>query len=245
MSESSNACLAADLRKYYVDEATGNDETGDGSEQLPYKSVVGAYVARETANLDLLIRKLEEVKTEPSTHTPADSVAPLSQAPWHPITKSAQKKGATLFQQHQKKQAKAAELAAKDRDKEGSELRRLEEAKKLVLVEPVETAKRIKIRQSKENRERRVRLFGWVHRLRQQSGLTFIVLRDGTGYLQCVMSGKLVRDMAFNIMESMHVVLMLSNFSLDPYLRRHFSHERILHRSHRDDQSVTRGQDCS
>ena len=181
-----------DLPRYYVDEATGSDENGDGSEQLPYKSVVGAYIARDTTNLNLFIRKSEDVKSEPSTHTPAGSVLSLTQVPWCPVTKSAQKKGATLFQQHQKKQARAAELAAKERENQGSEFKKLEEAKKIILLEPSGEAKRIKIRHGKENRERRVRLFGWVHRLRQQSGLTFIVLRDGTGYLQCVLSGKLV-----------------------------------------------------
>jgi asparaginyl-tRNA synthetase len=43
-------------------------------------------------------------------------------------------------------------------------------------------------------RSQRVRVFGWVHRLRVQKGLIFIVLRDGTGYLQAVLSGTAVRD---------------------------------------------------
>ena len=61
-----------------------------------------------------------------------------------------------------------------------------------MLEQPAGDAKRIKIRQGVDNRDARIRVFGWVHRLRQQSGLTFIVLRDGTGYVQCVLSGKLV-----------------------------------------------------
>ena len=41
-------------------------------------------------------------------------------------------------------------------------------------------------------RSNRVRVSGWVHRLRQQKGIIFIVLRDGTGYLQAVLSGQTV-----------------------------------------------------
>lgn len=131
---------------------------------------------------------------EPSTHVPAGSVASLSTSPWHPVTPSAVKKGKKLHDQHVKKQARAAELAEKEKEKAGNENKKLEEAKSLVLVEPSTPAKKIKIKQGVQTRDVRVRVFGWVHRLRQQSGLTFIVLRDGTGYLQCVLSGKLVSD---------------------------------------------------
>jgi aspartyl/asparaginyl-tRNA synthetase len=42
-------------------------------------------------------------------------------------------------------------------------------------------------------RSKRVRVLGWVHRLRSQKDIIFIVLRDGTGYLQAVLSGVPVR----------------------------------------------------
>ena len=42
-------------------------------------------------------------------------------------------------------------------------------------------------------RSKRVRVFGWVHRLRPQGGVIFLVLRDGTGYLQAILSGTVVR----------------------------------------------------
>lgn len=38
-----------------------------------------------------------------------------------------------------------------------------------------------------------MRVSGWVHRLRDQNKIIFIVLRDGTGYLQCVLSGKVAQ----------------------------------------------------
>uniref|UniRef100_W5KR56 asparagine--tRNA ligase n=1 Tax=Astyanax mexicanus TaxID=7994 RepID=W5KR56_ASTMX len=52
--------------------------------------------------------------------------------------------------------------------------------------------KEVKIYQLEPLREQRVKVFGWVHRLRRQGkNLLFIVLRDGTGFLQCVLTDKL------------------------------------------------------
>jgi asparaginyl-tRNA synthetase len=44
----------------------------------------------------------------------------------------------------------------------------------------------------------RVRVLGWVHRLRSQKDIIFIVLRDGTGYLQAVLSGVPVRNIVLS-----------------------------------------------
>jgi uncharacterized protein YegJ (DUF2314 family) len=115
---------------------------------------------------------------------------------WEPATNSAVKKATKLLQQHQQKQKRAEELRQRDEAdgaaKREAELKRLEDAKKIVLAEPTEKATKIKIKQAVEKRGERVKVFGWVHRLRSQGGMIFIVLRDGTGYIQCVLTGDLV-----------------------------------------------------
>lgn len=72
----------------------------------------------------------------------------------------------------------------------------LEEAKKIKLTrKPGEApARKLKIRDCHLHRGSRVQIYGWVHRLRRQKDtLWFIVLRDGTDYLQCVFSDLLVK----------------------------------------------------
>lgn len=64
--------------------------------------------------------------------------------------------------------------------------------KSVVLIQEDESLPspvKIKLYQAALNRGNRVKVQGWVHRLRKQKGLIFIVLRDGHGYLQCVLSG--------------------------------------------------------
>ena len=44
-----------------------------------------------------------------------------------------------------------------------------------------------------DHRGQRVRVCGWVHRKRDQQEIMFVVVRDGTGYLQAVFAGQTVR----------------------------------------------------
>ena len=162
----------------------GSDTAGNGTQSSPYATLLGAYTARNTSTINVHVRKPASIE-EP---TPS----------WSPASASGIKKAKKVFEQHSRKQAKKDESAKKSLDdasaKQESEARKLKESQAVIIQEPSEPALKIKLRQTIQHRGKRVKIFGWVHRLRQQGGLVFLVLRDGTGYMQCVLSGNLVSN---------------------------------------------------
>ena len=114
-----------------------------------------------------------------------------AQPEWATISASALKKAKRLHEEAARKAQKAQQMQQVD-------AQRLDAAKAVVIEQPSTPSLRIKIGQTIASREKgRVRLFGYVHRLRQQKALTFLTLRDGTGFLQCVLAGKLVRPRSY------------------------------------------------
>lgn len=223
----------------YVDEATGDDKTGDGTQAKPFKTVGGAFISRLSDTVNVLVRQ-----------APAEG---QTEGDWLAATASAKKKANKVLQTHKNKLVKQEEARKRD-EAEGearraAELKRLEEAKAIVLEEPKEDATKIKIRQAVEHRGKRVRVFAWVHRLRQQGGMTFVVLRDGTGYLQCVLSGRLVRHITLAEM-TCSLWLILSSASIAGIatlavadLRRPHFDPRVDHPDHRCHQPAPGRQD--
>lgn len=57
----------------------------------------------------------------------------------------------------------------------------------------INTSFQIKLGQGIQHRDQQIKVQGWVHRLRSQKGVMFIILRDGTGYMQCVLTGPLIQ----------------------------------------------------
>ncbi|KAJ3054475.1 hypothetical protein HK097_001720 [Rhizophlyctis rosea] len=164
--------------KLYVCEVQGHDAEGAGTEKMPFRSPLRALEQVKGGVVDIYVRK-------------------TSEEGYQPIAKAALKKAQKTFNENKKKAEKAAERAAQEaKDKEknaAAEAAKLEAAKSVVLEEDksLPAAKKIKLRDSVANRDTRVKVSGWVHRFRQQgTQLAFIVLRDGTGYLQCVLTGK-------------------------------------------------------
>lgn len=164
----------------YVDDATGVDETTtSGKETEPFKTLeFAAYHTNTTKANTYIFKQRKEGK-------------------WEDATSTAVKKAKKGYEVALRKAAKQAEAAARleeeEKKREASRLAAEQEAKSIVLKQDLSLpqAKPIKLRDTIASRGQRVKVNGWVHRLRFQKGMTFIELRDGTGYLQCVLTGDL------------------------------------------------------
>ncbi|TFK45068.1 asparaginyl-tRNA synthetase [Crucibulum laeve] len=163
----------------HIDEAAGSDISGDGTTEQPYQTL-GVALFSHSSTESFLIRK------DPT-------------GTYEEPTQSSLKKAKKTADGLEKKKKKAEELAEREAKEKGEEKERreklLEDSKKIVLEEDASLikAKKAKISQLTELRSQRVRVFGWVHRLRQQKDIIFLVVRDGTGYLQTVLSGRVAQ----------------------------------------------------
>uniref|UniRef100_A0A2M4BJV9 Asparagine--tRNA ligase, cytoplasmic n=1 Tax=Anopheles marajoara TaxID=58244 RepID=A0A2M4BJV9_9DIPT len=164
------------LSELYTSEKRGNDETGKGTADEPFKTI---------------LRAMKEAGKEPFPTIYVDSKDEKAESPFEVAAKSQLKKVQKIWLRDSfkgEKQKREEEEKAKNREQN------LEEAKKITIQQdpswPV--AKLIKITQGAANRGVRIRVYGWIHRLRRQGkGLMFVTLRDGTGFLQCVLTDTL------------------------------------------------------
>ncbi|XP_004521427.1 asparagine--tRNA ligase, cytoplasmic [Ceratitis capitata] len=157
----------------YTSEKSGSDENGNGSKENPYKTILQA---------------MRHAKVEPFPTIYVDSKDPKEEGQFEVAAKSQLKKIHKIFAREGYKNAEKQQREADDNEKR---LQNLEEARKIKIVEDpnLPTARRIYIRHGEEYRGERIKVYGWVHRLRRQGkGLIFITLRDGTGFLQCVLT---------------------------------------------------------
>ncbi|KAK9437078.1 asparaginyl-tRNA synthetase [Metarhizium brunneum] len=177
----------------YIDEDIGKDEpTQQGTEQSPFKTLQFAYL-QHPAQAQYLTRKSESADDEAARE-------------WKPAAKSAMKKVVNYFEQQKKKAAREQELAIHRKKEEEERHKVLEEAKKIVLEEDPSLPKPVTIKLDEagdhialrkaddaESKGTRVRVFGRVHRERKQKDVLFVTLRDGYGFMQVVISGKLAK----------------------------------------------------
>ncbi|KAB2572082.1 Aspartyl/Asparaginyl-tRNA synthetase class IIb [Lasiodiplodia theobromae] len=176
----------------YIDEDIGKDEpTQQGTQESPFKTLQFAYLQRP-AEASYLTRKSQS----------EDEAA----KEWKPVAKAGLKKAVNYYEQQKKKAAREQELTAQRAKEEAERAKVLEEAKKVVIEEDTslpqaikikldETGDHIKLRsgQDSENKGTRVKVLGRVHRERKQKDVLFITLRDGYGFMQVVIAGKLAK----------------------------------------------------
>ncbi|XP_043464187.1 asparagine--tRNA ligase, cytoplasmic [Leptopilina heterotoma] len=158
----------------YTSDKSGSDENGDGTEAKPFKTILQAmrHAGKEPFPTIYQDAKEEGVKYEPAA-------------------KSQLKKVHKIWAREQQKNDDKLKKLHEDEEKH---LKNLEEAKAITIEEDksLPQGSRVKINQCSEYRDKRIQIFGWVHRLRRQGkSLMFITLRDGTGFLQCVLVDKL------------------------------------------------------
>lgn len=159
----------------YINETSGKDApevTGDQS--TPFQSAAFALFKCPEAT-KLFVYKQEEDETFSYQEISASGL------------KKAKKGAEGLKKRHEKllQQEKAAAESAKAVDQ--LDLVTIEEDKSLP------PAKKTKLRAIQDTIGTRVLVQGWVHRLRVQKGLAFITLRDGTGFVQMVLTGDLAK----------------------------------------------------
>lgn len=155
----------------YTSEKHGNDELGDGSESKPFKTILQA---------------MRFAKAEPFSNIFTDSKDESKK--FELAAKSQLKKIQKLWLRENYKNADKAKREEEDAEKRN---KNLEDAQKVIVSEDksLPVAKLIKIDAGSEHRDTRICINGWVHRLRRQGkSLMFITLRDGTGFLQCVVN---------------------------------------------------------
>ncbi|KAK4556043.1 hypothetical protein LTR86_006739 [Recurvomyces mirabilis] len=163
----------------YIDEETGLDHENSGTQEKPYKTVQYAYIQKNG---------------EASFFTRDPESPPEEGVKWKPAAKAALKKAANYADAQRKKAGKANELAIREKQEQESREKALEEAKKIVIKDDPSLPAAHKIQLAEEiqlDPTPRVQVIGRVMRQAKQKNMLFVRLRDGTGYMQCLLAGDL------------------------------------------------------
>lgn len=186
----------------YTSEKNGNDEAGDGSAKAPFKTI---------------LRAMKHAGKEPFPTIYVDAKDPTAgNGPYDVAAKAQLKKIQKIWQRDNMKNVDKAKREGEDAKKREQNH---EDAKKIVIAEDPSwpAAKAIKIRDAITTRDVRVKIYGWVHRLRRQGkSLMFLTLRDGTGFLQCVLSDQLCQTYDAILLSTESSVRLYGTISILP-----------------------------
>lgn len=164
----------------YINDTTGIDElTRSGSKEQAYKTPAFALFAAQQFDAAAAEPKLFVFKTEENDYVE--------------ISASALKKARKGCDGLKKKAIKQKEQAAKQQEQAAAAAAKQMANMHITIEEDksLPAALKCKIDQSYTHVGERVKVSGWIHRLRSNKKVVFIVLRDGTGYIQCVLTGNL------------------------------------------------------
>ncbi|SCU90990.1 LAME_0E10748g1_1 [Lachancea meyersii CBS 8951] len=164
----------------FINESTGVDGvSATGTEEQPFKSPAYAlFTAREASEEPkLLVFKQDAEKGDGFVE----------------ISASALKKARKGCEGLVKKQAKQLEQEKRKQEQEEKEAAKKLESLNITIQQDcsLPEAQKCKIAKSYDAVDQRVKVSGWVHRLRSGKNHVFVVLRDGTGFLQAVLTGDL------------------------------------------------------
>jgi len=134
---------------------------------------------------------MRSVGSEPFPTILTEQVDPTSKTrSFAPAAKASMKKWCKVFAQEQRKEEARLRKEAEDAARREENL---EAARNITISEDASLPQAVvaKVHHLEALRGQRVQVSGWVHRLRRQKQLLFLVLRDGTGFLQCLLSDRL------------------------------------------------------
>lgn len=199
---------SSEERLVYIDSESGRDiDEAHGTQDAPFETLQFAY----TRVPELPISQYLTV--ESSGEDAPDGATSRTAREWKPVTKSAFKKAENFYKTQQKKNKREQELLAIRTKEEEERKRVLEEAKRIVVEEDTSLPKAVRIKlderdagfiklrsgtstkegETSDGQGSRVQVFGRVHRVAKQSNQLFVTLRDGYGFLQCVITGDLAK----------------------------------------------------
>jgi len=168
-------------KKVYVCMLRGSDETGSGTQEQPFGTLAHA--------VELYFDKAEEKLPEDVCFI----LRKTDEDGFQDAPKAALKKAISTVEVQLKKARKAVENKGKGKEKKVE----TDEQSYVTLEEDssLPTAQKIRIRDGENFRGKRVMVQGWVHRMRMQGRkMIFLTVRDGTGFLQCVLADEMARS---------------------------------------------------